>query len=89
MTVRPISNYLYCKKIKQDQKTKSGIWTSATPDTNPIPQYAEVISVGDGVEQFKSGMKVVYKTYQEFELSNDVKDTFLISQDDIIAVLVK
>jgi chaperonin GroES len=84
-TIQPSKNNLFCKKQEQDEVTTAGIIIpeSAQEET----QFAEVVSVGDGVTENKTGDTIVYKEYTTTDIKLDDAPYFLINKEDVLGTV--
>ncbi len=91
--VKPLNNNVVLKKQKIEKKTESGIILSQKEEES---EYATVVSVGKGKLdhtgklipiEVKVGDKVIYKTYSPTKIKIDDEEYFIISADDILAVI--
>ena len=91
--LKPLHDYVVLEKLKEEEKTKSGIIITDSPKEQP--SRGVVIAVGPGkVEDgktvkidLKKGQEVVYKKYSGTEITDDKKDYLLIKAEDILAVV--
>jgi len=92
--LRPLHDYVVLEKVKEEEKTESGIILT-TSKAKDEPSHGIVVAVGPGkVEDGKNvpidlteGQHVIYKKYSGTEISVDKKDYLLISANDILAVV--
>ncbi len=99
--IKPLGDRILVKRLKEEQKTKSGI---IIPDTaKEKPRLGEVIAVGDGKLldngqvvplKVKVGDKVLFGKYAGTEIDNSLiegagdEDEYLImNEDEILAVV--
>jgi chaperonin GroES len=93
--LRPLGDRVVIKPTPRDEMTKSGI---VLPDTaKEKPQEGKVLAVGPGRtlddgkrEQIdvKPGQKVLYAKYAGTEFKIDGEDLLIVSQKDILAIVV-
>jgi chaperonin GroES len=93
--LRPLGDRVVIKPTPRDEITKSGI---VLPDTaKEKPQEGKVLAVGPGRtlddgkrEQIdvKPGQKVLYAKYAGTEFKIDGEDLLIVSQKDILAIVV-
>jgi len=86
MTIKPSNKILFCKPSEKEQVTKSGFFIP--PTAAEAPQIAEVINVGDSVTGFKSKDRIVYKSYCTSDIKLEGVEYFLISEEDVLGVVV-
>lgn len=94
--IRPLHDYVLLEKVKEEEKTESGIILT-TKEAKDEPSHGIVVAVGPGkVEDgkltpinLKAGQQVIYKKYSGTEVKekDNKKDYLLISADDILAVV--
>ena len=95
MNIKPLSDHILIEPIKEEEKTKSGIFL---PDTaqKEKPEQGIVIAVGQGKKtddgkivpvSVKSGDKVLFTKYGPNEIKIDGKEYLIAREDDILAVI--
>lgn len=93
MKLIPLGDRVVLKKLKAEEKTKSGI---VLPDTaQKSPQEAEVVAVGpgglvDGQEvkmQVKVGDKIIYSEYAGTNVKHSSQEYIIVRQEDILAIV--
>jgi chaperonin GroES len=91
--LRPLHDYVVLEKVKEEEKTQSGIILTEKPKDQPSKGL--VIAVGPGKTEdgtlvpvdLKAGQQVIYKKYSGTEVTEDKKDYLLIKTEDILAVI--
>ena len=91
--LRPLHDYVVLEKVKEEEKTKSGIILTDKPKDEP--SRGIVIAVGPGKTEdgkliptgLEAGQNVIYKKYSGTEITLYKKDYLLISAADILAVI--
>ncbi|HEV8051740.1 MAG TPA: co-chaperone GroES [Parachlamydiaceae bacterium] len=93
-TIKPLGNRVLIKRSKAPT-TKGGI---LLPDSaQEKPKEGEVIAVGPGkidengvkeAMQLKVGDRVLFSSYAGTEVKNDDEEMLILSEDDILGVLV-
>jgi chaperonin GroES len=93
--LRPLGDRVVIKPTPRDEMTKSGI---VLPDTaKEKPQEGTVLAVGpgrtldDGKREpidVKQGQKVLYAKYAGTEFKIEGEDLLIVSQKDILAIVV-
>lgn len=91
--LRPLHDYVVLEKVKEEEKTQSGIILTEKPKDQPSKGL--VIAVGPGRTEdgtlvpvdLKAGQQVIYKKYSGTEVTEDKKDYLLIKAEDILAVI--
>ena len=95
MNLKPLSNNVIVKPLKQEEMTKSGIVLPDTLDKEK-PEKGEVVAVGTGrlldngqvaKMTVKVGDKVMFKKYSPDEVKVDNEDYLVLSENDIIAII--
>jgi chaperonin GroES len=94
MKIRPLSDRILVKRIKEKDKTKGGI---IIPDTaKEKPREALVLAVGKGkmteagkllVPDVKAGDRILFGKYSGNEITFDAEDHLILREDDILGVL--
>lgn len=91
--VKPLSDHVLVRPVKQEEKTNSGIYL---PDSaKDKPQEGEVLAVGSGkyIEgdlkplEVKVGDKVIFSKYGGDEIKVDGEELKLVSESDILAII--
>jgi chaperonin GroES len=95
MFINPLGNKILVKPIKEEEKTKAGIYIPS--DSTQKPKQGIVVSVGAGTHNaagilipnfVKSGDKVIYSKFTGVEIVDDDENTLLIIQNmDILAII--
>ena len=93
MNIKPLEDRVVVKAVEAEEKTKAGIFLTASAQEKP--QEAEVIAVGPGgmvdgkevVMQVKEGQKVVYSKYAGTEIKIDGEEYKIVRQSDILAIV--
>ncbi len=91
--LKPLHDYVVLEKIKEEEKTQSGVILTKEPKDQP--SRGIVVSVGPGKTEngtlipveLKEGQKVIYKKYSGTEITEDKKDYLLIKAEDILAIV--
>lgn len=92
--LKPLGDHVIVKPSKPEEVTKSGIILPT--NSNEKPEQGEVIAVGPGkvnekgeraAMDVKVGDKVVFKKYAPDEIKIDDEEVYVLSQDDIVAVI--
>ena len=95
MKFRPLGDRVVVRRIKEDQKTAGGI---IIPDTvAEKPQEGEVISIGPGVIDEKTGKRtplevkagdyVLFGKWSGTEVKLDGEELLIMKESDILGVL--
>jgi chaperonin GroES len=95
MKLKPLSNNVIVKPLKNETSTKSGIVLPETIDKEK-PETGEVVAVGSGRVldngqtaplTVKVGDRVMFKKYSPDEIKIDEEDYLVLSESDIIAII--
>jgi chaperonin GroES len=95
MKLKPLSNNVILRPLKQEETTKSGIVLPDTMDKEK-PEKGEVIACGPGkilengqtmAISVKAGDKVIFKKYSPDEIKIDGEDYLVLNESDIVAIL--
>lgn len=94
MKIRPLSDRILVKRIKEEDKTKGGI---IIPDTaKEKPQEGKVVAVGKGkttetgklvAPDVKAGDRILFGKYSGSEVKLDDEEHLIVREDDILGVL--
>lgn len=91
--LKPLHDYVVLEKLKEEEKTESGIILTESPKEQP--SRGKVVSVGPGKAEdgkqvkidLKKGQVVIYKKYSGTEITEAKKDYLLIKAEDILAIV--
>jgi chaperonin GroES len=94
MKIRPLGDRILVKRIKEEDKTKGGIFI---PDTaKEKPQEGKVVAVGKGkmtetgklvAPDVKTGDRILFGKYSGSEVMLDDDEHMIMREDDILGVL--
>ncbi len=95
MSIKPLSDHILIEPVKEEEKTKAGIFL---PDTASKEKSEEgkVIAVGPGKitddgkiipMSVKPGDKVLFTKYGPSEIKVDDKEYLIASESDILAII--
>lgn len=92
--LRPLQDYVVLEKVKEEEKTESGIILT-TKEAKETPSHAIVVAVGPGKTEdgkvvpidLETGMHVIYKKYAGTEVKDGKKEYLLIKAEEILAVV--
>ncbi len=94
MNIKPLADRVVVKLIEAEEKTKTGIFLTASAQEKP--QVAEVVAVGPGAHtddgklipmDVKVGDKVITSKYSGTEVKVDGVEYTIVKQGDILAVV--
>lgn len=86
-TIKPLGENVLIKVVKQDKKTKGGIYL---PDTAGIerPQEGKVAAIGDSKKiSVKKNQKIIFAKYSGTEIKIEGEEYLIIKNEDILAVI--
>jgi len=95
MNIKPLSDHILIEPIKEEEKTKSGIFLPETAEKEK-PEQGLVIAVGQGKKtddgkiipvSVKAGDKVLFTKYGPNEIKIDGKEYLIAREEDILAVI--
>ena len=95
MNIKPLSDHILIEPIKEEEKTKSGIFL---PDTASKERSEEgkVVAVGPGRRNekgeitpvaVKPGDRVLFSKYGPNEIKVDNKEYLIAAESDILAII--
>jgi chaperonin GroES len=94
MKIRPLSDRILVKRIKEEDKTKGGI---IIPDTaKEKPQEGKVVAVGKGkmteggklmAPDVKADDRILFGKYSGSEVRLEDEEHLILREDDILGVL--
>jgi chaperonin GroES len=95
MRVIPLSDNVVVQRLDAEEKTAGGI---VLPDSaRELPQQGKILSIGDGrllengrrtPMQVREGDRVIFRTYAGNEVTVDGDELLIMSEDDILAVIL-
>jgi len=95
MTIKPLSDHILIEPIKEDEKTKSGIFLPETAMKEKSEQ-GNVIATGPGKKtddgkiiplSVKPGDRVLFQKYGPNEIKVDGKEYLIAKEEDILAII--
>ncbi len=95
MNIKPLSDHILIEPIKEEEKTKSGIFLPDTAEKER-PEQGKVIAVGPGKRssagkivplEVKKGDKVLFTKYGPNEIKVGDKEYLIAKEEDILAIL--
>ncbi len=95
MTIKPLSDHIVIEPIKEEEKTKGGIFLPDTAEKEKSEQ-GMVIAVGQGKKtddgkiipvSVKPGDKVLFTKYGPNEIKVDGKEYLIAKEEDILAII--
>ena len=94
MKIRPLQDRVIVKRIKEEEKTKGGLYIPDTAKEKPIEGI--VVAVGNGKASddgsvrkpdVKEGDRVLFGKYSGTEVKVDGEEHLILREDDILAVI--
>ena len=93
MNIKPLADRVVVKLVEAEEKTKTGIFLTASAQEKP--QVAEVVAVGPGgvvdgkevVMSVKVGDRVIVSKYAGTEIKCDGREYNIVRNDDILAIV--
>ena len=95
MTIKPLSDHILIEPIKDEEKTKSGIFLPDTANKEKSEE-GKVVAVGPGRRNEKGethpiavkvGDKVLFSKYGPNEIKVGGKEYLIASETDILAII--
>ena len=85
MNFKPLGERVLVKRTEVENKTASGIYI---PDNaKEKPHTAEVVAIGNKVEDVKVGDIIVFEQYRGTEIKLEGKDYLVLNVENIIGVM--
>jgi chaperonin GroES len=95
MNIKPLSDHILIEPIKEEEKTKGGIFL---PDTasKEKSETGKIIAIGDGKKtdegkiiplSVKPGDKVIFSKYGPSEIKIGDKEYLIATESDILAII--
>ena len=94
MKIRPLQDRIVVRRVKEDEKTKGGLFIPDSAKEKPVE--AMVLAVGNGkiledgtVRKLdvKAGDRVLFGKYSGTEVKIDGEETLILREDDILGVI--
>jgi chaperonin GroES len=94
MKIRPLQDRIVVRRVKEDEKTKGGLFIPDSAKEKPVE--AMVLAVGNGkiledgtVRKLdvKAGDRVLFGKYTGSEVRIDGEDALILREDDILGIL--
>ena len=96
MKIRPLQDRVIVKRVKEEEKTKGGLYIPDTAKEKPIE--GEVIAVGNGKVledgkvrplDIKKGDRVLFGKYAGTEVKIENVEHLILREEDILGVIEK
>jgi chaperonin GroES len=94
MNIRPLQDRVIVRRVKEEEKTKGGLYIPDTAKEKPIE--ATVIAVGNGklledgtVRKLdvKAGDRILFGKYSGTEVTVEGEEHLILREDDILGVI--
>ncbi|MEK7658483.1 MAG: co-chaperone GroES [Patescibacteria group bacterium] len=95
MNIKPLADHILIEPIKEEEKTRGGIFLPETAEKEKSEQ-GKVIAVGQGKRTddgkiipvlVKVGDRVLFSKYGPTEIKVDDKEYLIASESDILAII--
>ena len=95
MNIKPLADHILIEPIKEEEKTKAGIFLPETASKEKSEE-GKVVAVGPGKRNekgevipvsVKPGDKVLFSKYGPSEIKVDDKEYLIAREDDLLAVI--
>ena len=97
MSISPCQDRVLVKVVKQDNKTKSGIYLPESATNNDSYHIGEIINVGPGkkntageflpMSNFNTGDKVIFGQYAGTKIKLEGDEHIILKEEDILATV--
>ena len=94
MKIRPLQDRVIVKRVKEEEKTKGGLYIPDTAKEKPIEATVVAVSNGKVLEDgtvrkldIKAGDRVLFGKYSGTEVKIDGEEHLILREDDILGVL--
>ncbi len=94
MKIRPLQDRVIVRRVKEEEKTRGGLFIPDTAKEKPVE--AVILAVGNGKVledgtvrrlDVKEGDRVLFGKYTGNEVKIDGEDALILREDDILGVL--
>ena len=94
MKMRPLQDRVIVRRVKEEEKTKGGLYIPDTAKEKPVE--ATVIAVGNGKVledgtvrklDVKAGDRVLFGKYSGTEVKIDGEEHLILREDDILGII--
>ena len=96
MKIRPLQDRVIVKRVKEEEKTKGGLYIPDTAKEKPIE--GTVVAVGNGKVledgkvrplDIKAGDTILFSKYAGTEIKIDGEDHLMLREEDVLGVIEK
>jgi chaperonin GroES len=94
MKIRPLQDRVIVRRVKEEERTKGGLYIPDTAKEKPIE--ATVVAVGNGKVledgtvrklDIKAGDRILFGKYSGTEVKIDGEEHLILREDDILGVI--
>jgi chaperonin GroES len=94
MKIRPLQDRVLVRRVKEDEKTKGGLFIPDSAKEKPVE--AIVLAVGNGkiledgtvrALDVKAGDRVLFGKYTGSEVKIDGEEALILREDDILGII--
>ena len=94
MKIRPLQDRVIVRRVKEEEKTKGGLYIPDTAKEKPIE--ATVLAVGNGKVledgtvrklDVKEGDRILFGKYSGTDAKHDGDETLILRENDILGVI--
>src|SRR5882672_968045 len=94
MNIRPLQDRVLVRRVKEEEKTKGGLYIPDTAKEKPVE--AIVLAVGNGKVledgsvrklDVKEGDRILFGKYTGSDVKLDGEETLILRENDILAVI--
>ena len=94
MKIRPLQDRVIVRRVKEEEKTKGGLFIPDSAKEKPVE--AIVLAVGNGKVledgtvrplELKEGDRILFGKYTGSEVKIDGEDALILREDDILGVI--
>ena len=94
MKIRPLQDRVIVRRVKEEEKTKGGLYIPDTAKEKPVE--AIVLAVGNGKVledgtlrklDVKEGDRILFGKYTGSEVKLDGEEALILREDDILGIL--
>ena len=94
MKIRPLQDRVIVRRVKEEEKTKGGLFIPDTAKEKPIE--GKVVAVGNGKVledgtvrklELKAGDRVLFGKYSGTEVKIEGEEHLILREDDILGVI--
>jgi chaperonin GroES len=96
MKIRPLQDRVIVRRVKEEEKTKGGLFIPDTAKEKPIEGMVLAVGNGKVLEDgtvrkldVKEGDRVLFGKYSGTEVKIEGEDALILREDDILGVLDK